>query len=263
MMAKAKPDPGFTGNLFLDSLPSMSAECLLPLVEHFPGSLGTPVAHVDLPIQHVVFPVAAVVSAVTRMQDGTDIEVLLVGREGFFGIPLVLGNDTGGNEAMVQIAGSAWRISSVDFVKRLRADPALNRQALSYTQVAFDTISQFSGCNRLHPINERCARWLLMAHDRIVGDTIFLTHDYLATMLGVGRPSVSIAAAALDEAGYIEYQRGRIRMKNRRGLESAACECYAVANDIMERLLGYNVRKRDSSDGRRGAQGSTVGSKAD
>ena len=239
------PDtPSPTGNLFLDSLPAASVETLRPMLVLTDGQAGKMLAHAGMPIQHAVFPIASVLSAVTRMQDGTDVEVMVIGREGFYGLQLALGSETSGDEVMVQIADAYWRMSSSNFVKCLSADPVLMRRALSYTQVMLETISQFSACNRLHPVNERCARWLLMAHDRVVGDTLFLTHEYLATMLGVRRPSVSLAAAALDEAGLIEYHRGRIFIRNRPGLEHAACECYANASDSLERLLNYNVRKR-------------------
>jgi hypothetical protein len=180
----------------------------------------------------------------TRMHDGLDIEVMLIGTEGFSGVQLALGDDISGNEAVVQIPDHLWQMKSADFIDCLNADPVLRQRALRYAQATLESIAQFAGCNRLHPINERCARWLLMAHDRVANDTIMLTHEYLATMLGVRRPGVSLAAAALDQAGLIEYHRGRIFIRDRRGLEGVACECYNVANDALERLLGFDIRKR-------------------
>jgi CRP-like cAMP-binding protein len=237
---------GQTGNLFLDSLSPESAAQLLPKLEKVAGAVGLSIGRGGVPLEHVVFPVGSVVSAVTRMNDGTDIEVTLIGRDGYYGVHLALGSDTSSNDAMVQIPDTFLRMRSADFVEALRADAPLKERALAYALAMLESLGQFSACNRLHPVNERCARWLLMAHDRVATDEIFLTHEYLAVMLGVRRPSVSLAAAALDQAGVIEYRRGRIRVTNRAGLEAVSCECYAVANDSMERLLGYSARKRSS-----------------
>ena len=236
-------EPGTTRNLFLDSLPLDSARSLLAYLELSDGPSGKIIAHAGMSIKHVAFPTSGVISAVTRMQDGTDVEVMLFGREGFFGLQIALSRDASGGEAMIQVPHSYLRMGSGDFRQCLLLDPLLNSRVLLYTQVMIETISQFSGCNRLHAINQRCARWLLMAHDRIDGDTISLTHEYLATMLGVRRPSVSLTAEALDRAGVIEYHRGRIIVRDRRGLEAMACECYRVANGALERLLGYGIAK--------------------
>lgn len=244
MVSQPNAEPGFTGNRFLDSLSASTAARLLPQVERVEGPVGMVIAHPSSAIDHVYFPVSGVISSVLRMQDGTDVEVALVGREGFYGVPVALGNEISAIESMVQIADPLWRMRSRDFVTCLRADGALHDRVLRYSLVTLETVSQFSACNRLHPINERCARWLLMAHDRVASNTINLTHEYLATMLGVRRPGVSLAAAALDQAGLITYHRGRIVVKDRTGLEAAACECYDVANGALERIMGYGIRRR-------------------
>jgi len=230
-------------NLFLDTLPSASAARLLPKLERITIGVGTAVAAPGMAIEYVVFPIRGVISTVTSMRDGASIEVMLIGREGFFGLPVLFGDDTSANEAMIQIAGPVLRIRSADFLACIDNDRTLNARLLRYAQTTFTAILQFAGCNRLHSVNERCARWLLMAHDRVTGDELLLTHEYLATMLGVRRPGVSLAAAALEEAGLIEYHRGRILVRDRRGLEAAACECYAVVNHESYRLLGYDVSK--------------------
>jgi CRP-like cAMP-binding protein len=243
MLAQNGPALGLSGNLFLDALPRASAESVFHYLEKAQVINGQSIVRAGELLEYVVFPIACVVSSVARMRDGSDLEVALVGREGFHGIQVVLGGNVSATEAMVQIPNSLYRIRSADFARCLREDEALLERALRYVQAVMDTVGQFAACNRLHPINERCARWLLMAHDRVPGDEIFLTHEFLATMLGVRRPGVSIAAAALESAGLIEYHRGRIVVKNRSGLELAACECYTFANDALDRLLGYNVRK--------------------
>jgi CRP-like cAMP-binding protein len=244
MALQTVPEPGTTGNLFLDVLSRDSAGSLISHMELIEVASGTPIARAGGTIEYAVFPLSCVVSSVARMRDGSDLEVALVGREGFFGIPLVLGGNISATEVMVQIPNEMYRIRSVDFERCLRDDQALRERCLSYVQATMDTVGQFAACNRLHSINERCARWLLMAYDRVSGHEIFLTHEFLATMLGVRRPGVSIAAAALESAGLIEYHRGRIVVTNRAGLEHASCECYAFANDTLDRLLGYDVRKR-------------------
>jgi CRP-like cAMP-binding protein len=244
MAVQVVPEPGISGNLFLDALPRASSARLIEHLERIETPSGASIARAGEAIEYAVFPISCVVSSVARMRDGSDLEVALIGREGFYGIPMVLGGNISATEAMVQIPNALFRMKSTDFEDCLRADEPLREQSLRYVQAMIDTIGQFAACNRLHPINERCARWLLMAHDRVPGDEVFLTHEFLATMLGVRRPGVSIAAAALEAAGLIEYHRGRIVVKNRTGLEQAACECYAFANDALDRLLGYNVRKR-------------------
>ncbi len=247
-MPMADVKPGSTGNLFLDTLPIDSARTIVAKLEQTTLASGDTIARERIAIERAFFPVNGAISSVTTMLDGTIIEVSLVGREGFYGIPLVLGKDASGNDAMVQIPGRMLSIDASAFVALLSADAALMQRSSSYVLSTIDTISQFTGCNRLHPINERLARWLLMAQDRVDGDTLFLTHEYLATMLGVRRPGVSIAASALEEAGLIEYVRGRIGIRDRAGLEAAACECYAVANDALERALGFRFPKRGATE---------------
>jgi len=233
-----------TGNLFLDTLPRGSAESIVPFLEKMDLGLGAKIASAGVPLEYIVFPIDCVVSAVARMRDGSDIEIVVVGREGFYGAQVVLGSNVSANEAMVQIPNALYRMRSADFRKCLDDDGTIRERALCYVGATLDAIGQFSACNRLHAINERCARWLLMAHDRVPGNEISLTHEYLATMLGVRRPGVSVAAAALESAGLIDYHRGRIFIKDRSGLEGASCECYTVANDAIQRLLGYDIRKR-------------------
>jgi CRP-like cAMP-binding protein len=244
MLTSAALKPGSTGNSFLDNLTAHSAALLLPRLVRIKAANGLVIADPGMPLKHVMFPISSVISAVTRMRDGTDVEVTIIGREGLYGFHLALGHDTSTTAAMVQIPDSMLRITSADFRSCLRADPELIQRVLSYAMVNLETIAQFSGCNRLHPMNERLARWLLMAHDRVVGDELMLTHEFLATMLGVRRPGVSLAVSALGQSGVIDAGHGRIRITDRSGLELASCECYTVANSAIERLLCYSIRKR-------------------
>lgn len=222
---------------------------MLPRLTTISLATGQSIARAGIPIDAAFFPRDSVISAVKRMRDGTNVEVTVFGREGFYGLPVALGDGTSSTEATVQIAGAAYGLPRAEFLASLAADSGLAERVLRYAQAVIEAVSQFSSCNRLHPINERCARWLLMAHDRVDGDDIFLTHEYLATMLGVRRPGVSLAVAALERAGLIELHRARIVVRDRTGLEGASCECYEVANYGLERLLGIKLRKGPSHAG--------------
>lgn len=253
---------GKSGNLFLDALGSATFARIAPLLERTSLALAAPVTHVGEPSEYAMFPIDSIVSAVTTMHDGFGVEVMLVGFEGFYGLHAALGENLGRHEAMVQIAGPLYRIRANDFARAVSSDGALLRRVMRYAQASLDTIAQYSACNRLHTTNERCARWLLMAHDRVIGDTVNLTHEFLAIMLGVRRPGVSLAAAAMEEAGFIDYRRGVIEILDRSGLEAAACECYVAVNDAARHQLGYDVRKPHAervTDARREARGSGSG----
>jgi CRP-like cAMP-binding protein len=190
-------------------------------------------------IREVYFPIDAVLSVVTHMNDGASIEVGTVGREGVSAIPLLLGADTSANESYCQVPGRAVVISSDHFQRLLRAANAGFRVVLNrFLQAYVNMLGQLAACNGRHGVYERCARWLLLTHDRVNSDTILLTHEYLSMMLGARRSGVTAAAAALQFEGYISYSHGQIKILDRRGLEAAACECYAVAREQFGPLLG-------------------------
>jgi CRP-like cAMP-binding protein len=183
-------------------------------------------------IHEVYFPIDAVLSVVTQMQDGGSIEVGTVGREGVSAIPLLLGAIKSANESYCQVPGRAVVISSDYFRRLLSADDTQFRNLLDrFLQAYVNMLGQLAACNGKHNIYERCARWLLLTQDRVNSDKIALSHEYLAMMLGARRSGVTIAAASLQQAGFIRYARGKIVILNRKGLENAACECYAVARE--------------------------------
>ena len=244
MATLAERASGTTGNLFLDSLDSSALASLMPHAEAVEGPTGAIVSRARETIKYVIFPLTSAVSIVTRMKDGSDVEAMLVGREGLFGLPIALGAETSANEALVQIPGTYLRVPAAEFARCLSVDPNLQARTLAYAHASLEMIAQFSACNRLHAINERAARWLLMGHDRAQGDTIAITHEFLATMLGVRRPGVSIATASFDQAGFIDSRRGRIIVRDRKGLESVSCECYNVVNASLERICGYGISKQ-------------------
>jgi CRP-like cAMP-binding protein len=190
-------------------------------------------------IREVYFPIDAVLSVVTQMRDGGSIEVGTVGREGVSAIPLLLGATTSANESYCQVPGRAVVISSDHFRRLLSAESNQFRSVLDrFLQAYVNMLGQLAACNGKHSIYERCARWLLLTHDRVNSDKIALSHEYFAMMLGARRSGVTIAAAALQQAGFIRYARGHIVILNRAGLEEASCECYAVAREQFGPLLG-------------------------
>lgn len=196
-------------------------------------------------IRQVYFPIDAVLSVVTQMRDGGSIEVGTVGREGVSAIPLLLGATTSANESYCQVPGRAVVISSDHFRKLLSAEDHQFRNVLDrFLQAYVNMLGQLAACNGKHSIYERCARWLLLTHDRVNSDEIALSHEYLAMMLGSRRSGVTIAAAALQQSGLIRYARGKIVILNRTGLEQAACECYAVAREQFGPLLGMTELSR-------------------
>lgn len=188
-------------------------------------------------IRHVYFPRTAVVSMTLTMQDGATVEVGTVGNDGMAGVPAFLGADKSPTEVFCQVAGEARRMPVAAFREAVRPDGPFRDLVQRFTQVLLNQVSQTTACNRLHPIEARLARWLLMTHDRMGGDEVPLTQEFLSYMLGVQRPSVTLAAGALQKAGLIRYTRGRITVLNREGMEAAACECYRVVRSELDRLL--------------------------
>ena len=187
------------------------------------------------PIGHVYFPIDAVISVVTVMRDGTEIEVITVGREGLTGAQALLDGAIASQLTYCQVAGDAYRVPFAQFTELCARFEPLRALAQRYLSAQLDVMAQSIACNRLHYVNERCARWLLMTHDRVGRSDFPLTHEVLATMLGVRRAGVSIAAAALQQNGSIRYTRGRFSVVDRGSLQLAACECYGAINQAFER----------------------------
>lgn len=201
-------------------------------------ALGEVVAAAGEPFRHVYFPESAVRSVISRMADGAAVEVGTVGNEGMVGIAAFLEAEAGVIETLAQIPGSAQRASAAAFVAGAHARPDMRRLLNRYTASYLTQVAQTAACNRLHGIEARCARWLLMTHDRVSEAERFpLTQEFLAIMLGVRRSGVNVAAGALRDAGIIRYSRGAVRVLDRPGLEAAACECYGVVRGQYDRLL--------------------------
>jgi CRP-like cAMP-binding protein len=188
-------------------------------------------------IAFVDFPLTSMVSVVTTMQNGDVVEVGTVGSEGFAGLPLFFGVSHDANDAFYQVPGESLRLSAADFVAEIALGGRFEHLVRRYAQAFYCQITQSVGCNRLHPVEQRLSKWLLMSQDRLQRPVIELTQEFLAEMLGVRRASVSEVAGALQHAGLIRYSRGVIEIVDREGLEKSACECYAAVRREFERLL--------------------------
>ena len=178
------------------------------------------------------------VSMVTNLEDGMQAEVGIVGREGMVGVSLVAGVETSFVESMVQLPGAALRMGAREFRQELDANPSFRALLLRYSEALQAQIMQTAACNGRHGLEQRLARWLLMAHDRVDGDELVLTQDFIAMMLGVHRPSITVTAGILQRAGLIRYGGGRIVILDRASLEAASCECHAAVRRRFEALLG-------------------------
>lgn len=211
---------------------------MLPHLEQLEVAVRHEVFNPNRPIAHVYFPQTCVISVHTRMRDGIAVEIAAVGREGMVGLPLLLGGKTTPATAFCQISGQSLRIEAEAFRAAMAVSPHFRAVLLRYTQALLTRVSQSAACNRVHSIEERCARWLLSTHDSVDGEFFELTQEFLAEMLGVRRPRVSVAAGILQRAGLIRYSRGRVQIVDRAGLEDASCECYGVIAREQARLLG-------------------------
>jgi CRP-like cAMP-binding protein len=232
-----------TGNLFLDNLPAAVLKALRSRLNPVSLQSGRVISERGEAIRTVIFPVSSILSVVLEMSDGDTAEVGIIGREGMNGLPIVLGSSTLNQRTVVQVPNGALCMSAANFRVVVERESDLKASALRYAQATLVTTSQMSACNTLHPTNERCARWLLMAHDRVNADQLPLTQEFLSQMLGVRRGAVTLAASALQEAGFISYSRGLISVLNRPGLEAASCECYEMIERNWVAVMGYSTRK--------------------
>lgn len=190
------------------------------------------------PVEFVYFPLSGVASLAKTMANGASAEVGTTGNEGFVGLPLVLDAASGSTDVHMQVPGRALRVPARAFRNVFEASATLRRLLYRFVYASFNQTAQLVACNRFHDVEQRSARWLLMAHDRMPRDDFLLTHEVLSMMLGVRRSSVTIAAGRLSEAGLIEYRRGHVTVTDRDGLERRTCECYWSIRDEYERILG-------------------------
>jgi CRP-like cAMP-binding protein len=197
---------------------------------------GAVIAPANETLTWVYFPLTSVASVISRMSSGSA-EVGTIGNEGLVGLDVLLQGQPSPNETVAQIPGRALRVSAAALADGTEQRPALRRMVSRYAHAYLTQVAQTASCNALHGIEQRCARWLLMTHDRVGGaDQFPLTQEYLAIMLGVRRAGVSEAAGALQDAGLIRYRRGGIQILDRAGLEAAVCECYGIVRRHFDHL---------------------------
>lgn len=225
-------------NLLLAMLPDDEYERLVADLEYIATPLHFKLFERDGPIRHAYFPLTGEHSVLTTLINGATIEIGTVGYEGMSSVDLLTGNELAITTTVCQIPGDALRMNSERFIALTTGDTPLRRLCMRYMQAYLAQVSQSVACNALHTVEQRFARWILMSHDRVHNASFQLTHEYLASMLGVHRPSVTLVAGKLQEQGLIEYKRGVVTVLDRAGLERTVCECYGSVRRQFLRLLG-------------------------
>jgi CRP-like cAMP-binding protein len=225
------------GNRLLASLSSEDIATLQPHLEPVPLAVRQVLIEPNTAIEHIYFPEAGMAS-VTNNSSGGKIEVGVVGREGMVGLPIVLGIDQTPYEHFMQIAGHGWRIAVQDLEQAMAESSSLHRQLLRYAQASHVQVSETAFANANSDVEARLARWLLMCHDRVEGDDIPLTHEFIAMMLGVRRPGVTVALHVLEGMQVIRAKRGVVTVLDREKLEELADEAYGLSEAEYTRLIG-------------------------
>jgi CRP-like cAMP-binding protein len=223
-------------NAILDALPSEYRQSLLARMEPISLPIETMLCRPGERPEYAHFMTSGIASVVTFMSNGHGAEVQLVGREGLVEGMHLLGPANAPTSAFIQVEGSALRMRFSDLQKELFPSGALLQRILESVQCQAFILSQLAACNRLHEIEERLARWLLMVQDRLESEKFYLTQEFLAQMIGARRTSVTLAAGSLQKSSLIEYRRGHIRILDGEGLQNAACECYPIVRDLVSNL---------------------------
>lgn len=235
-MHRAQPDSALHQNGILKRLKPAAVQELSKLLEKVDLRFKEPLHAQAQRVTHVFFPASGVVSSVIDLEGGQTVETGTIGREGLVGVSVLMGESLSPTRTFVQVPGTAHRATRDDLLEFVKHHPQLQTLALRYASVQLATLAQTAACNRVHTVEERLARWLLMTRDRVDSDAFPLTQQFLAEMLGVRRPTVSLAGAILQKAGLIRYRRGEITVLDRAGLEDAACECYRTIRQRFELL---------------------------
>jgi CRP-like cAMP-binding protein len=215
-----------TGNLLLDALGEDQRASLLAGLQRTPIDVGSTLFRPGDQLTYVPFPLSGTLSLIAQPDDGVQVEAATIGNEGAAELPTALGSQTVSQEVVGQVAGEMFAIPIETFTEHVGMNRRFRDLAQGYIEALIVQISLSASCNAVHHLNQRCARWLLQTHDRVTGDTFGLTQEYLAIMLGVQRPTVSVAQRTLKEAACITFNRGSITVVDREGLEEASCACY-------------------------------------
>lgn len=223
-------------NRLLDALPETEKRSLLALLVAVPLPLHTVLFESFQRPKYVHFITSGMASVVTAMEDGSQVEVGVCGREGFPESVYTLGPETGSKRCMMQIGGTGLRMSFQRFEQEFHASEAIRRLVLRFVQYESLVLSQLAACNRLHDVEERLARWLLIVQERIEDSHLSLTQEFLGQMLGTRRSSVTLAAGNLQRAGLIEYRRADIRIEDQEKMKDVACECTVVIQQLYDGL---------------------------
>lgn len=230
--------PSPVENRLLAELPKLELERLIPNLESVSLALGQVIYESGGRMSHVYFPTDSIISLLYLMENGTTAEIGVIGYEGMVGLALFMGGQTTPNRAVVQSAGSAFRMRAKALQDEFVKGGVFQQLLLRFTQALITQISQTAVCNRLHSVEQQLCRWLLLSYDRLHSDKLVMTHTLIANMLGVRREGITIAAKKLQERRVISYVRGTITLLDRPGLEATVCECYSVVKNEYDRLLG-------------------------
>jgi CRP-like cAMP-binding protein len=228
-----------SANKLLSALPPVDWQRIAPYLTTVPAPFQHVFHKQDGPIEDVYFPSSGAWSLTKTMEDGATAEVATIGNEGMLGAAVFFGDRQAHTQCIVQIAGDvdAVKMPVAAFLAEMELRGAFYNRVIRYYQAHSIQIQQTTACNALHPAEQRCCRWLLMSRDRVGRDELKLTHEFMAIMLGVRRPTVTIIAGTLEKAGLISGHRGTINIIDRAGLEAASCECYATVKAHFARLL--------------------------
>jgi CRP-like cAMP-binding protein len=232
--AANRPPPTGNPNRLLAALPAADYTRILPSLTVVPLKLKEILHKPGDAIRHVYFPGGGFLSMLTVLEDGSMVEIATVGREGMVGVSAMLDGTPATSAAMVQGAtDTCYRMNVDAFRREIDRRGAFHELMAHFAQALFGFIAQSTACNAIHSVEQRLARWLLMAQDRMGSDEFPLTQEFVAMMLGASRPTVSVVAGTLQKAGLIKYRHGRVTIVDRENLEAASCECYRAATDLL------------------------------
>ncbi len=231
--------PSLELNRLLRALPVPERERLYPHLQLVAMPLGMVVYEPGAKLRHIYFPTDCIISLLYVLRDGASAEIAVVGRDGAVGVSLFMGGESTPSRAVVQSAGSAYRLSGARLKQEFDRHGELLHLLLRYTQSLITQMAQTAVCNRHHALDQQLCRWLLLSLDRLDSNELKMTQELIANMLGVRREGVTEAAGRLQQHGIIRYARGKITVLDRKQLEAMSCECYAVVNRESERLMSY------------------------